>query len=44
MLPDQRELDAVLRTDFTAFVEKVFFQLNPGRRFVPGWYIRAITY
>lgn len=40
----QRELDAFLRTDFQAFVEKVFEQLNPGRPLIPNWHHRAITY
>ena len=40
----RRELDAYLRNDFVAFTEKVFLHLNPGRSFVPGWYIRAMAY
>lgn len=40
----QRELDAYLRNDLVAFCEKAFIHLNPGRTFVPGWYIRAIAY
>lgn len=41
---DQNVLDAVLRQDLYAFTRKTFNLLNPGQRFVPEWYIQAITY
>lgn len=44
IIADRRELDAILRNDLVAFTERVFMQLNPGRSFKAGWYIRAIGY
>lgn len=41
---DQKLLHAVLRQDFYSFTRKTFNTLNPGQRFVPEWYIQAITY
>ena len=37
-------LAALLRRDFTAFVQKVFHTVSPGDRYVPSWYIEAIAY
>jgi hypothetical protein len=34
MSPDGRLLQALLRNDFRAFVEKVFMTLTPGQTFV----------
>jgi predicted phage terminase large subunit-like protein len=42
-LSPQRLLDAVLRTDFLAFAQRVFRELNPGRTFHPAWYHEAIV-
>lgn len=39
---EARLLRAVLRTSFDAFVEKAFATLEPGRPFVPCWYLQAI--
>ena len=38
------ELNAVLRQDFRAFVEKVFATLNPGQTFEDNWHIGAIVW
>ena len=42
--PDQALLDAILRTDFNAFLRKTFHTLSPGKAFFPGWHLRAITH
>lgn len=39
-----KEFDAILRIDFQAFMEKAFAELNPGKQFVDGEYIQAMTY
>jgi len=41
---DERLLQAVLRGNFTAFVQKSFGTLSPGQAFVPNWHIDAIAY
>lgn len=41
---DGRLLQAVLRSNFTAFVQKSFNTLSPGQMFIPNWHIDAITY
>ena len=41
---DRDVLNAILRTDFPSFVEKVFNTLCPGQTFVPAWYLDAIAY
>lgn len=38
------ELNAVLRQDFRAFVEKVFATLNPGQTYEDNWHIGAIVW
>ena len=40
----QTVLNAILRHDFTAFVQKAFNTLSPGQIFVPGWHIEAIVH
>ena len=37
----QREFDAILRYDLTAFTEKVFATVNPGVVYVPNWHVEA---
>ena len=39
----QRELDAVLRHDLTAFVHKSFRTLTPAQTYHDNWHIEAIT-
>jgi hypothetical protein len=36
---DARVLQAFLRRDFNAFVEKSFSTLAPGQAFVPSWHL-----
>ena len=35
---------ALLRSDFRAFLQKVFAALNPGQDYIPSWHIEAIAY
>lgn len=37
------ELDALLKLDFYAFIQRCFHQLNPGTRFLPNWHIELIA-
>lgn len=39
----QNMVDAVLRTDFLAFVEKVFRTLEPSTAFYTNWHLEAIS-
>jgi len=41
---EARVLRALLRSNFTAFVRKVFTTLEPGQAFVPNWHLDAIAY
>ena len=43
-MPGLTELDAVLRSDLTAFVHKVFTTVSPNDTFKPNWHIEAITH
>ena len=43
-MPGSIELDAILRSDLTAFVHKVFTTVSPNDTFKPNWHIEAITY
>jgi hypothetical protein len=36
--------DAILRTDFDAFVRRCFMTLNPGFPYLPNWHLPAIGY
>jgi predicted phage terminase large subunit-like protein len=38
-----RLLQALLRSDFRAFLQKVFTTLTPGQTYVPTWHIEAIA-
>jgi hypothetical protein len=44
MSSDGRLLQALLRNDFRAFVEKVFMTLTPGQTFNRSWHIEAIAH
>ena len=37
-------LDALLRTDFSAFVDKCFNELNSGSPYLRNWHVDAIAY
>src|SRR5277367_4584423 len=40
---DSRTLEALLRSDFRAFVHKVFATLSPGQLYVSTWHVEAIA-
>ncbi len=40
----KRELQALLRNDFAAFVEKVFATVSPGKTFQHSWLIEALAW
>lgn len=39
----QQLINAILRNDFPAFVEKAFRTVNPGELYLPNWHIEAIA-
>lgn len=39
----KEEFLAFLRRDFVAFVEKAFYELNPGREFLHNWHVEVIA-
>jgi hypothetical protein len=41
---DAHALRATLRTNFNAFVCKMFSALAPGQTFMPNWHLEAIAY
>jgi predicted phage terminase large subunit-like protein len=41
---EARIFEAMLRTDFRAFIHKAFATLCPGQEFVRSWHIEAIAY
>ena len=41
---DSRTLEALLRSDFRAFVHKVFATLSPGQTYVSTWHVAAIAW
>jgi hypothetical protein len=41
---DRVLLNAILRNDFQAFLERCFSTLNPGAKFLPNWHIEALAY
>src|SRR3954469_10573311 len=40
---DGRLLQALIRSDFRVFLQKVFMTLTPGATYVPTWHIEAIA-
>ena len=40
----QAEVNAVLRTDPTAFMERTFATLNGGTAYLPNWHIETLGY
>lgn len=42
--PERVLLNAVLRAEFTAFLQRCFLTLNPGAPFLPNWHIEALAY
>ena len=43
-MPALDELDAILRSDLTAFTQKSFTTVSPNDTFKSNWHIEAITY
>jgi hypothetical protein len=44
-LPTQRALlEAIVRSDFSSFVHKIFQTLSPGQHFVMGWPVLAVAH
>ena len=41
---EARILEALLRTDFRAFIHRAFTTLCPGQKFERSWHIEAIAY
>ena len=41
---DQSLLDAILRRDLTAFIQKTFQTVSPGQAYQPNWHIQAIAW
>lgn len=44
MASDGRLLEALLRKDFRAFLQKVFATLAPGQKYIKAWHIDAIAW
>jgi predicted phage terminase large subunit-like protein len=44
MAPEARVLEALLRSDFRAFLHKAFTTLAPGQTYVPTWHVDAIAW
>ena len=42
--PRQNLLDAISRTDFYSFVQRIFPIVSAGSPFLPNWHVEAITY
>ena len=42
--PERVLLNAILRAEFTAFLQRCFLTLNPGATFLPNWHIEALAY
>ena len=40
----QKDLNAILRTDFDLFMQRVFSTINPGTEFLDNWHSKAICY
>ena len=43
-ISEVRTLDALLRDDFRAFLEKVFITLKPGQLYIRNWHLEAIAW
>ena len=44
MIDPVRLLDGIIRSDFIAFTQRAFSEINRGETFVPGWHHEAIAY
>ena len=43
-MKERKQLQALLRNNLYFFLQRVFREVVPGGRFVPGWYLEAIAY
>src|SRR4051812_11869312 len=41
--PSAGEFAAILRTDFAGFIERSFYELNPGKEFKDNWHIHVLA-
>ena len=39
----QAEFQTILRNDFSSFIERAFYELNPQTEFIPGAYIELLA-
>jgi predicted phage terminase large subunit-like protein len=44
MMNDQKTLNAILRQELSAFIQRVFATVVPGKRYVHNWHIDAIAW
>jgi hypothetical protein len=44
MASDARVFEALLRSDFRAFLHKTFATLSPGQTYVRTWHVEAIAW
>jgi len=42
-IPTAADMRALLRSDFAAFIERCFYQLNPSAKFMPNWHHEVIA-
>src|SRR5262249_60721834 len=42
-VPTPADMRALLRNDFGSFIERSFYQLNPGAEFMPNWHHEVIA-
>jgi predicted phage terminase large subunit-like protein len=40
---NRSEVNAVLRGDFSAFIERSFYELNPETEYLPNWHVEVIA-
>jgi hypothetical protein len=42
-MPNQQEINALLRTEFCSFIERSFYELNPESKYLHNWHIEIIA-
>jgi len=40
----KRVMDAIYRQNLTAFIQRCFYEVNPGQTFLDNWHFQAIAY
>jgi predicted phage terminase large subunit-like protein len=43
-MPNQQEINALLRTEFCSFIERSFYELNPESKYLHNWHIEIIAH